>query len=112
MKFSQTDLLEKKLKKTLLSSLVFPTFYFLYVILRPVIDNYYSEGFKLEIANLLNSNSSQYFPASNLEKLQKIYRNAPQAYQMPKDYPYPFFFRCAGKQISYSDKVSKFPQLV
>ena len=65
--FSATDLLNKKRQTTLLTSLLSPTIYLFYMFLRPVIDHQNSYWFKTK------------------------------PYHYPHDYPFPFFYRCAGK---------------
>lgn len=73
--FSETSLLEKRLKfTTLFTSLINPVFWTLYVVLRPVFDHKNSYAFKKN------------------------------SYDYPKDYPFSFFDRMMGKSTWRGDK--------
>lgn len=76
-KYSRVDKLKKSLKLSLLTNLINPTIYFIYVILRPLVASYYPK----------NGN------------------NKPHTY--PRDYPYPFFFWSTGKFASGKEETSK-----
>lgn len=75
-KYSRVDKLKKNLKLSLLTNLINPITYFIYVILRPLVASYYPKGGS----------------------------NKPHTY--PRDYPYPFFFWSTGKYASGKETTS------